>query len=162
MKVEEKNYLDVKKMLDAARLQRTTGQPSFGQQRDTALFFELNVRLAELLGNFNRKKGIDFMDDFCLSAAAFLKIANEKKWTYLVLLTDKKISILEQKDKSKFIAQDYLILQKMLNKSYFERNAPAFVHAWHIFIKLGLVDFKFSATEIENAFLKKLMEGKKN
>ncbi|MFT8493245.1 hypothetical protein [Liquorilactobacillus satsumensis] len=146
--------MDVKKMLDSARLQtELLVENTPISKRPAALFCELNLDLAVLFNAYFEQKPAAFLPDFCKVTALFLRIANEKKWTYLLLLPDEKLTYLEQKPVSRFVADDYLIMQKLLNNSYFKRRSAAFVHAWHIFVKFGLVDLGFSAAEIQTAFL---------
>ncbi len=90
---------------------------------------------------------------YCNALQAFLQIANERKWTYKMLVDDELLAQIEQKWASQSLNTVYLILEQQLNKSYFENNQAAFVHAWHIFLKFGLVDLGFTADEIEAQYL---------
>ncbi|WP_175279552.1 hypothetical protein [Secundilactobacillus collinoides] len=44
-------------------------------------------------------------------------------------------------------------MKQFLYDAFLKHEQPAFEHAWHLFLKLGLVDLGFAGEELEQAFL---------
>ncbi|KRL07447.1 hypothetical protein [Liquorilactobacillus hordei] len=154
--------MDIKKLTDTVRF-REIDQGYRMEQRIPPnklmnAYLELNY-CASLL--FKKAVTIDKIDDnsdeiltlYCKALIPFFQIANDKKWTYLLLISDEKLHELEDKWKTQSFAKIYLILQKLLNQSYFEHQSSSFQHAWHIFLKFGVVELHLSSKQIEERFL---------
>ena len=116
------------------------------QEKEASLYGDLSVALAILA---EKTDSDSKLATYCRALLAFLGVANEKKWTYLLLLSPEGLKQFKQKWQTKSFSKIYLILQQQLMKSYFERRSDYFVHAWRIFIKFGLVELNLTETEIE-------------
>ncbi|MCY9806917.1 dUTP diphosphatase [Lentilactobacillus senioris] len=93
--------------------------------------------------------------EYCDAFDFFLLLASLKKWTAVILDSQEQIADIIAKKPEQFLDKQYLILKQMLFKSYFNHDQSSFAHAWHLFLKLGLVDFQFSPEQIQTAFQQK-------
>lgn len=123
------------------------------QERVSAGYASLNVYLAKTMEMVKQNNRDRLLDNYCKTLTFFIEIADQMKWVYLLLLDDEKINNFKSKWKAKSFNTVYLITQQQLNKAYFQRDSNAFVHAWHLFVKFGLLELNFSEREIENYFL---------
>ncbi|KRM18771.1 hypothetical protein FC40_GL000554 [Ligilactobacillus hayakitensis DSM 18933 = JCM 14209] len=123
------------------------------QERISAGYTSLNVYLARTMQKVKTNDKDSLLENYCRTLTFFIEIADQMKWTYLLLLDDEKINNFKSKWKAKSFNIVYLITQQQLNKAYFQRDSNAFVHAWHLFIKFGLLELNLSEKEIENYFL---------
>lgn len=90
---------------------------------------------------------VDAMDFFFLLAAI-------QQWTHLVpLTTDDLTKLAEQR--STDLNKQYLAIKHLLYDAYFNHRQVSYQHAWHVFLKLGLVEFGFTQDEIQTAFTAK-------
>lgn len=83
------------------------------------------------------------------------QVAARQTWSQLIVMKTDDLENLAQKHPAKSLSQQYLAIVHFLNQSYFDRQQLAFQHAWHLILKLGLVDIGFTETQIEKAYLKK-------
>lgn len=90
---------------------------------------------------------VDAMDFFFLVAAI-------QQWTHLIPMTPEKIAELAN-GRSTDLSKQYLAIKHLLYDAYFNHRQVSYQHAWHVFLKLGLVDFGFSQDEIQAAFIAK-------
>lgn len=112
----------------------------------------LKVRLAEFFNN-TANHHTDLQVDYLVVVEAILRIALTNKWGFQLLLSPKKEDFLIKQKEVRSLAKTYLTLDHLINQSYFNRQPTPLVHAWHIFIKYGLVDLHFSVSELETEFL---------
>lgn len=80
-----------------------------------------------------------------------LLIAAKQQWTHLIVLDRDEVSKLKAGRPGE-LNKEYLSIKKMLYGSYFDHRQADFSHAWHLFLKMGLVDFGFSEDEIMQAY----------
>ncbi|GAX02713.1 dUTPase [Secundilactobacillus pentosiphilus] len=83
------------------------------------------------------------------------QVAARQTWSHLIVMKPDDLKRLEQKRPAKSLSQQYLATINFLDQSYFDRQQLAFQHAWHLILKLGLVDLGFAEAQIEKAYLKK-------
>lgn len=141
-------------MLDFARnypLKPVLPVKNFSEkERLASQYALLNYYLGKTMEiNAERKQ---LLTNYCHTLQVFLQIANERKWTYKMLIDDEKKQAITNKWASQSLNVVYLIIGQQLNKSYFENKMDNFVHAWHIFLKLGIVDLGFTWAEIETSY----------
>lgn len=117
-------------------------------EKKANLYAELELNLAA----FFRSPKEEQLKRYCIVLKDFLAIANETKWLYLLLLDEQQIAQFATKWQARSLNVLYLILQQQVNKSYFERKSGPLVHAWHIFIKYGLVEAGFTPEQIEKQY----------
>lgn len=90
---------------------------------------------------------VDAMDFFFLLAAI-------QQWTHLVPLTAKQLDELTAKPATD-LSKQYLAIKHLLYDAYFNHRQVSYRHAWHVFLKIGLVEFGFTQDEIQTAFVAK-------
>lgn len=76
-----------------------------------------------------------------------LLISAKQQWTHLIVLDRNGIEQITTKPKGD-LTKEYLALKKMFFGSYFDHRQDDFRHAWHLFLKMGLVEFGFTEDEI--------------
>lgn len=121
-------------------------------EKDELVYSELSIAVAELFNKVGQADGTTCLKAYCKALAAFLGVANTKKWVYLLLLTLEQEEKLASKWRSRSVATVYLTLQQQILKAHLERRNEYLVRAWNIFIKFGLTDLKYSPEMIENCF----------
>ncbi|KRL01327.1 hypothetical protein FC81_GL001470 [Liquorilactobacillus capillatus DSM 19910] len=145
-------------MIDAAR-HYTGFSLATGLTEDdkiAALYLELNNTLAIMATAAAKKETRDeLLTYYCDVLYAFCRVGNQRKWTYLMLLSDEQTIQLQQKWASQAVAKLFMILQQQLNKSFFERQNQPFLHAWHLLLKFGLVELEYTPSEIEERYFTK-------
>ncbi|MDV7718830.1 2-deoxyuridine 5-triphosphate nucleotidohydrolase [Pediococcus ethanolidurans] len=85
----------------------------------------------------------------------FLLFASQKQWVENVDLTSEQFKKLETSDSKLNLTDTYLAIKSMLFSSSVSNRPDNFRHAWHLYLKLGMVGFGFSPAEIEAAFYQK-------
>ncbi len=90
---------------------------------------------------------VDAMDFFFLVAAI-------QQWTHLVPITADDLDKISNKPVTDLNKQ-YLAIKHLLYDAYFNHRQVSYKHAWHVFLKIGLVEFGFSQDEIQAAFTAK-------
>ncbi|VDG19832.1 dUTPase [Lactiplantibacillus mudanjiangensis] len=90
---------------------------------------------------------VDAMDFFFLVAAI-------QQWTHLMPMTAEDLAEVASKPKTDLDKQ-YLAIKHLLYNAYFDHRQESYKHAWHVFLKIGLVEFGFDQDEIQAAFVAK-------
>lgn len=78
----------------------------------------------------------------------------KRQWTHQVVLDREGIEKLKESKETE-LNKEYLAIKHMLYNSYFDNRQDDLRHAWRLFLKMGLVDFKFSEDEIMNEYFEK-------
>ena len=79
----------------------------------------------------------------------------ERQWTHLIVLSAEqwqRISGADKKDQLADLNREYLAIKNLLNGAYVSRHQEDLRHAWHLLLKLGIVDFEISPAEITSAY----------
>lgn len=144
--------MDITKLAELARRDLTPPllplKDPLGEKK-ASLYAELELDLADFFRNSKETS----LERYCVVLKDFLAIANETKWLYLLLLDEQQLAQLATKWPARSLNVLYLILQQQVNKSYFERKSEPLVHAWHMFIKFGLVEAGFAPEQIEKCYI---------
>lgn len=82
------------------------------------------------------------------------QVAARQTWSHLIVMKPEELEKLKQKRTAKSLSQQYLSISHFLDQSFIERQQVAFRHAWHLILKLGLVDLNFTEDQIQDAYLK--------
>lgn len=90
---------------------------------------------------------VDAMDFFFLDSAI-------QQWTHLIPVTPEQLTTIAAKPATDLNKQ-YLAIKHLLYDAYFNHRQESYQHAWHVFLKIGLVDFGFTQDEIQTAFTAK-------
>lgn len=119
------------------------------------LVVNVNLSLAALFEKVQAKASKEeLLKCYCHGMRDFFEMANFKEWAYIMLISDEDLNQIGQKWKSDSFATVYLIIQQQINQCYFNRQPQALVHAWHMYLKLGLIDLDFDEQEIEDQYMK--------
>lgn len=127
------------------------------KERQAALYANLSVVLSEVLVasqtmELDRKL---LLDKYCQALGDFLLLASSQNIVDHFLVDSKQTAQIKSKWETKSFNILYLILEQQVQNSYFKHQTADLLHAWHMFLKLGLVDLKFDETDIESYFLEK-------
>lgn len=149
--------MDFNKMLSVTRQSQFPAMLPAKQhdldEKYSNLIVNVNLSLANLFRMIqdNAEKDL-LLDAYCKCMRDFFAIANFKEWAYIMLMSDEDLNAIGEKWKSESLAMVYLSIQQQINNCYFKRQPQSLVHAWHMFLKLGLIDLEFDINEIENRF----------
>lgn len=134
-------------------------RPEEGLRMD---YVSLNVALTELassMGWYRLGESVPEVDQATL-LKQYIDVLNHvfwvaarQTWSHLIVLDDEKLKALVAKRPAKSLSQQFLTTQHFLDQSLFERQQAAFEHAWHLILKLGLVDLQFDQDQIEATYL---------
>ena len=58
----------------------------------------------------------------------------------------------KKQDQLAELNREYLAIKNLLNGAYVSRHQEDLRHAWHLLLKLGIVDFGISPAEITSAY----------
>lgn len=127
------------------------------------LFVLLDVKLTDCAkdaGWFKviTKPGVDrqaLQNDYVKSLALMLLYSARQQWTHLVVLDDdqwQRITGADQLTKLDDLNKEYLAVKHFLSEAYFSHRQEDFRHAWHLLLKMGLVDFQLSQDEVMTAY----------
>ncbi len=159
--------LDLAKMLQTAIQRRN----QFLYENDIAIssdetmrgnYVRLDVALAELanvMGWFEltttpKTMNHEMVREAYLKAMdGFFQVAAKQTWSQLIVQSDNKLAALASARKAKSLSQQYLSMKQFLYDAFLKHEQPAFEHAWHLFLKLGLVDLGLDDEELEQAFM---------
>lgn len=94
------------------------------------------------------------LEEYADALDFFLLIGAKQQWTHLIVMDRDAVKRLKDQ-KSSELNKQYLMIKKMVYGSYFDHRQADFEHAWHLFLKIGLVDFGFSEDDIMKAYQKK-------
>lgn len=87
--------------------------------------------------------------------ALFLLFSVKRQWTHLIVISDEewqRITNAEAKDKLADLNKEYLAVKNFLNASFYSRRQDDFRHAWHLILKMGIIDFQIKPAEIMDAY----------
>lgn len=132
------------------------------------VFTLLDVKMAELAENAGwfkvwqdqpQQNRQAVLEKYTEAMNYFLLFSAKKQWTHLVVLDEemlKRIKAGKQNEKVPDWNKEYLAIKNFLYGSYFEHRQEDFRHAWHLFLKLGMVDFGFTDSEITTTYEDKI------
>lgn len=92
---------------------------------------------------------------YVTTMTAFFNVAARQTWSHLIVMGDDELTNLMAKRPAKSLSQQYLAIRHFVDQALFERQQTAFEHAWHLFLKWGLVDLKLTPMEIETVTTEK-------
>ncbi len=89
--------------------------------------------------------------NYCRTFNDFLLWSAKRQWTHLVVLADDDWERLGSADRATKVVdknKEYLAIVRLLGDVQFTHQQEAFRHAWHLFLKMGLVDWQLTPAEI--------------
>lgn len=94
---------------------------------------------------------------FLKSLALLLLFSAKKQWTHLVVMDDdqwQRITTAKRFTKLADLNKEYLAIKHFLNGAYYSHRQEDFRHAWHLLLKMGLVDFEYQPADIQRDYLR--------
>ena len=145
--------------------QSISDQKSLYMKKELAIqnaYVSLDVELAEIAntaewfkiweGKTHRQT---LLEEYVDALDFYLLVAAKQTWSHLIVIDPADLTELSQNSPDKNMDQHYLVMKEQLFDSHFNHRQESFRHSWRLFLKWGLVDFKFTQDEIQNAYLKK-------
>lgn len=122
------------------------------RERQAALYTELSLSVSELFLEVQSDKSQVILDKFCNSVCRFLLVASSQNLLDKFLLDKIQFAQFKNKWASKSFNTVYLIMEQQILNAYFKHQMDDLIHAWHMLLKFGAVDLRFSEEEIEDRF----------
>lgn len=122
------------------------------KERQAALFADLAISLSEVLVASQRDDDNILLDKYCQAASRFLLVASSQNVMDRFLVSDEQIAQIKNKWRTKSYNVMYLILEQQVQNAYFKHQVDDLIHAWHMFLKLGIVDLSLTESQIEEHF----------
>lgn len=131
--------------------------------RQQTIFTALDVELAKLadcagwfnvLANHDRDQA-GMLQHYVISLELLLLYSAKRQWTHLVVLDDetmKRICSADQSTKLADLNKEYLAIKHFLQGGFYSNRQDDFRHAWHLLLKMGLVDFQLTDQQIVAAY----------
>lgn len=102
--------------------------------------------------------------NYAKSLALVLLYCAKLQWTHLVVLDDDQWQRIMKADQLTELAdlnKEYLAIKHFLNGAYFSHHQEDLRHAWHLLLKMGIVDYGITPAELEKVYQATLAEIKK-
>lgn len=99
--------------------------------------------------------------NYAKSLALVLLYCAKLQWTHLVVLDAdqwKRITGADQLTKLADLNKEYLAIKHFLNGAYFSHHQEDLRHAWHLLLKMGIVDYSIAPAELEKVYQATLAE----
>ena len=134
------------------------------ETRQQTIFVQLDYKLA----NFAQATGwADVLEEgtadpvaarqsYLKSLALLLLFSAKKQWTHLVVMDDdqwQRVTTAKQSTKLADLNKEYLAIKHFLNGAYYSHRQEDFRHAWHLLLKMGIVDFGYQPADLQKGYL---------
>lgn len=131
--------------------------------RRQTIFVLIDVTLSEFAKSAGWYKKItqpainhqQLLDNYVKCLALILLYTAKRQWTHLVVMDDQqwaRVTNVEPATKLVDLNKEYLAIKHFLNGAYYSHRQEDLRHAWHLLLKMGMVDFQFQPKEIEQAY----------
>lgn len=131
--------------------------------RQQTIFTALDVELAKLADSAGWYKVLssprphqeDLLNHYVTAMELLLLYSAKRQWTHLVVIDEAamdRITGADQATKLADLNKEYLAIKHFLQGGFYSNRQDDFRHAWHLLLKMGLVDFKLSDQEIMDAY----------
>lgn len=132
--------------------------------RQQTIFVQLDYQLA----NFAQAAGwADVLEEgtadpvaarqsYLKSLALLLLFSAKKQWPHLVVMDDdqwQRVTTAKQSTKLADLNKEYLAIKHFLNGAYYSHRQEDFRHAWHLLLKMGIVDFGYQPADLQKGYL---------
>lgn len=104
------------------------------------------------LFNGGQREYNEIVRDYVLGLHWMLLFAARKQWTHLVVISKADYERLINSDKCTKLAdldRQYLTIKHFILSSFYTHSQDNYKHAWHLFLKYGLVDLGIDPGKIE-------------
>ncbi|TLQ04649.1 2-deoxyuridine 5-triphosphate nucleotidohydrolase [Pediococcus stilesii] len=95
------------------------------------------------------------LNEFVDATDFFLLLANLNQWNHLIVISDEELDKFKSDSRNLDLSLMYLNVKKMLYSAYAYNRSTDYVHAWHMFMKLGIQGLRYSPEEIQDSFFQK-------
>ena len=134
------------------------------ETRQQTIFVQLDYQLA----NFAQATGwADVLEEgtadpvaarqsYLKSLALLLLFSAKKQWPHLVVMDDdqwQRVTTAKQSTKLADLNKEYLAIKHFLNGAYYSHRQEDFRHAWHLLLKMGIVDFGYQPADLQKGYL---------
>lgn len=131
--------------------------------RKQTIFVDLDLALsatAEAAGWFRVVKPAPMdkqklITSYTQALALFLLFSAKMQWTHLVVLDEEswqRVKTAQPATKLADLNKAYLALKHFLSDAYFNHQQESFRHAWHLLLKMGLVDWHLTPDQLTDAY----------
>ncbi|MFQ9706924.1 MAG: hypothetical protein ACLRX6_07555 [Limosilactobacillus pontis] len=132
--------------------------------RQQTIYVQLDCQLA----NFAQAAGwADVLDQeehdanrarqsYLKALALLLLFSAKKQWTHLVVMDAdqwQRVTTAKQSTKLADLNKEYLAIKHFLNGAYYSHRQEDFRHAWHLLLKMGMVDFSYQPEALQQEYL---------
>jgi hypothetical protein len=96
----------------------------------------------------------ELVDAYTVALQWMLIFSARKQWTHLVVMDKdvyQRLLAADPVDKGTVADQQYLAIKQFMFSAYTTHQQDDYRHAWHLFLKWGLVDLKLTEKEIMKA-----------
>ncbi len=127
--------------------------PNFSEsERKAALYADLSLSLSTLIVCYQQGQRPILLKRYAQVLCRFLLVGSGQNMIDRLLLDHQKLTNIAHKWRSKSLNTLYLVLCQEIQNAYFKHQVDDIVHAWHLLLKLGIVDMGFTPQEIEHCF----------
>ncbi|MBB1080146.1 hypothetical protein H5S09_01640 [Limosilactobacillus sp. STM2_1] len=131
--------------------------------RKQTIFVDLDLALSEVAKSAGwyrvvAPKKLDeekLLAAYVRSFALLLLFSAKMQWTHLVVIDDvswQRITSAKKSTKLADLNKSYLALKHFLSDAYFNHQQESYRHAWHLFLKMGMVDWQLQPAQIAAAY----------
>lgn len=131
--------------------------------RKQTIFLDLDISLsdmAEAAGwykviNPNEADKKKLLKAYAEVMGLFLLFSAKMQWTHLVVLDEevwRRITDAKRATKLADLNKSYLAIKHFLSDAYFNHQQESYRHAWHLLLKMGIVDWKLTPEQITKAY----------
>lgn len=95
------------------------------------------------------------LNHYCRALELMLLYSAKRQWTHLVVLDDatmKRITDADRATKLADLNKEYLAIKHFLAGGYYSNRQDDFRHAWHLLLKLGMVDLQLTDDQISSYY----------
>lgn len=94
-------------------------------------------------------------DHYLKSLALMLLYSAKQQWTQLVVMDEptwQRIVKAQPSTKLADLNKEYLAVKHFLSGAYYSHRQEDFRHAWHLLLKMGIVDFGLQPADLEASY----------
>lgn len=131
--------------------------------RKQTIFLDLDISLSDMAESAGWYKVINpsevdkkkLLKAYAESMGLFLLFNAKMQWTHLVVLDEKawrRVADAKRATKLADLNKSYLAIKHFLSDAYFNHQQESYRHAWHLLLKMGIVDWKLTPEQIVKAY----------
>lgn len=133
------------------------------EARKQTIFVALDVELSTMAKNNGwydvldqpLKKTAAATESYLKALELLLLFSAKQQWTHLIVMDDQQWSLIKRSQPTTKLTElnkQYLAIKHFLDDAYYNHRQESFRHAWHLFIKWGMIDQGLSSEEITTKY----------